>query len=224
MKKLRGSVSKVARDHSFALMRESDAAPELVAELNAISEHWRGKEPERGFTMALSQDVEGTSDEMVLVVARDGKGRVAGFLRLVPCFGAEPGYSLDLMRHEPSAPNGITEFLIVRAAEELGRIGVIRLSMNFAAWGRLFNADADLGPGDRALKWVVEKLNPYFQVKSLHDFNQKFQPEWLPRSMVFEAAADMPRVGILYAGVEGFLNVPVLGRLLVPPVVATHGA
>ncbi len=31
-------------------------------------------------------------------------------------------------------------------------------------------------------------------------------------------------MSILYAGVEGFLNVPVLGRLLVPPVVATHGA
>ena len=44
------------------------------------------------------------------------------------------------------------------------------------------------------------------------------------RSMVFEEAVDLPRVGILYAGVEGFLNVPVLGRLLVPPVVAAHGA
>ena len=101
---------------------------------------------------------------MVLAVARDGAGRVAGFLRLVPCFGAEPGYSLDLMRHEPSAPNGITEFLIVRSAEELGRLGVVRLSMNFAAWGRLFNADAELGPRDRALKWVVERLNPFFQI------------------------------------------------------------
>ena len=222
MKKLRGAVSRVARDHSFALMRESEAAPELVAELNAISEHWRGKDPERGFTMALSQDVEGTSEEMVLAIARDGGGRVAGFLRLVPCFGNAPGYSLDLMRREPSAPNGITEFLIVRSAEELGRLGVVRLSMNFAAWGRLFSADAELGARDRALKWVVVKLNPFFQIQSLHDFNQKFQPEWLSRSMVYEEAADLPHVSVLYAGVEGFLNVPVLGRLLVPPVVATH--
>ncbi len=224
MKKLRGAVSRVARDHSFQIVRETEVTPAVVDELNAISEHWRGKEPERGFTMALSQDVTGESEEMVLALARDGGGRIAGFLRLVPCFGAEPGYSLDLMRREPSAPNGITEYLIVRAAEELGRQGVVRLSMNFAAWGRLFNADAELGPGDRALKWVVEKLNPYFQVKSLYDFNEKFQPEWLARSMVFEEAADLPRVGILYAGVEGFLNVPVVGRLLVPPVVTARGA
>jgi lysylphosphatidylglycerol synthetase-like protein (DUF2156 family) len=224
MKKLRSAVTKLARDHSFQIVRETEVPPDVVDELNAISEHWRGKEPERGFTMALSQDVTGDSNEMVIALARDSGGRVAGFLRLVPCFGAEPGYSLDLMRREPSAPNGITEFLIVRAAEELGRAGVVRLSMNFAAWGRLFNADADLGPGDRALKWVVAKLNPFFQIKSLYDFNEKFQPEWLARSIVFEEAVDLPRVGILYAGVEGFLNVPVVGRLLVPPVVSTRGA
>ncbi|HEX2502706.1 MAG TPA: lysine--tRNA ligase [Miltoncostaeaceae bacterium] len=224
MKKLRGAVARMARDHSFQIVRETEVPPEVVAELNAISEHWRGKEPERGFTMALSQDVTGESDEMVIALARDSGGKVAGFLRLVPCFGAEPGYSLDLMRREPNAPNGITEYLIVRAAEELGRAGVVRLSMNFAAWGRLFNADAELGPADRALKWVVAKLNPFFQIKSLYDFNEKFQPEWLARSMVFEEAVDLPRVGILYAGVEGFLNVPVVGRLLVPPVVAARGA
>ena len=28
----------------------------------------------------------------------------------------------------------------------------------------------------------------------------------------------MPKVGLLYASVEGFLNVPVVGRYLVPPV------
>jgi lysylphosphatidylglycerol synthetase-like protein (DUF2156 family) len=221
MKKLRHSVARVAKDHTFTLLRESDAGPELVAQLNAISEAWRGKDPERGFTMALSQDVTGESEEMVIALARDEAGRPVGFLRLVPCFGDEPGYSLDLMRRDPDAPNGITEFLIVRAAEELGREGVVRLSMNFAAWGRLFDAEAELGPRDRALKWVVGKLNPFFQIKSLHDFNEKFQPQWLPRSMVYEEAADLPHVGILYAGVEGFLNIPLLGRLLVPPVVTT---
>ena len=222
MKKVRQSVNRVARDHEFTLMRESDAGSELVNQLNAISEAWRGKDPERGFTMALSQDVTGDNPEMLLAIARR-EGRAAGFLRLVPCVGDQPGYSLDLMRRDPEAPNGITEFLIARAAEELGGLGVSRLSMNFAAWGRLFDAEATLGPRDRVMKWFVDRLNPFFQVKSLYDFNEKFKPEWLPRSMVYEEATDLPRVAMLYAGVEGFLNVPVLGPLLVPPVVADAG-
>ena len=222
MKKVRQAVNRVARDHRFVLMRESEAPAELVDELNAISERWRGKDPERGFTMALSQDVTGENPEMLLAVARH-EGRAVGFLRLVPCVGDDPGYSLDLMRREPEAPNGITEFLIARTAEELGKLRVARLSMNFAAWGRLFDAEASLGPRDRVMKWFVNKLNPFFQVKSLYDFNEKFQPEWLPRSMVYEEATDLPHVAMLYAGVEGFLNVPVLGSLLVPPVVADAG-
>ena len=208
MKKVRGAVSRVDRDHTFQILRETEVPAPVIDELNAISEHWRGKEPERGFTMALSEDVTGDSEEMLIALARDTAGRVAGFLRLVPCFGAEPGYSLDLMRREPSAPNGITEYLIVRAAEELGRAGVVRLSMNFAAWGRLFNAEADLGPADRAMKWVVAKLNPFFQIKSLYDFNEKFQPEWLARSIVFEEAADLPARGDPLRGRRGVPHRP----------------
>ena len=222
MKKVRQAVQHVARDHELELIRESAAGPGLVEELNAISRRWRGTEPERGFTMALSQDVSGDSADMVLAIARPkGGGAPVGFLRLVPCVGGSPGYSLDLMRRDPKAPNGTTEFLIASAAEELGRRGVVRLSMNFAAMGRLFEADAERGARDRALRWVVGKLNPYFQIQSLHDFNAKFEPEWLPRAIVVEDAVDVPHVGLLYAGVEGFVRIPVLGPMLVPPVVAT---
>ena len=38
-------------------------------------------------------------------------------------------------------------------------------------------------------------LNPYFQIESLRDFNAKFDPEWLPRSIVVTGAASMPKVG-----------------------------
>ena len=33
----------------------------------------------------------------------------------------------------------------------------------------------------------------------------------------------MPKVGVLYASVEGFLNLPVVGRYLVPTVRAERG-
>jgi lysyl-tRNA synthetase, class II len=60
---------------------------------------------------------------------------------------------------------------------------------------------------------------PWVGSASLYDFNAKFDPDWLPRVIVYEDGADLPRVSILYAGIEGFLNVPVIGHLLVPQVV-----
>ncbi|MGH9025409.1 MAG: phosphatidylglycerol lysyltransferase domain-containing protein, partial [Acidimicrobiia bacterium] len=193
--------------------------PELVEALNAISEKWRGKNPERGFTMALSQDVKGESSEFLLCVALDEHNQPDGFLRIVPAYGADFGYTLDLMRHDPSCPNGMTEFLIAETALALKERGVVRLSMNFAAWGRLLAPDIHAGLGQRVARRIVRILNPFFQIQTLRDFNAKFEPEWLPRVVIYGDAEDLPRVGILYAGAEGFLALPGLGPLLVPKTV-----
>jgi lysylphosphatidylglycerol synthetase-like protein (DUF2156 family) len=218
MKPVRSAVHRVGRDHRFELMRESEASPALVTELNAISRRWRGKAPERGFTMELGQEVKGQNPDFLLAVACGRDDRPEGFLRLVPCYGSDPGYSLDLMRRNPDAANGMTEFLIANASLALGEGGFRRLSMNFAAWGRLFDETADLSPGERIQRRVASALNPFFQIRSLRDFNEKFQPEWLPRSIIVEDPAAFAKVGILFASVEGFLNVPVVGGLLVPPI------
>jgi lysyl-tRNA synthetase class 2 len=221
MKGVRAAVRRVGRTHRFEIMRESQAPASLVRQLNAISEQWRGKAPERGFTMALSQDIEGAgrNPEFLLCVALDEKGVPGGFLRIVPAYGDDFGYTLDLMRHRPDAPNGMTEFLIAQTALALKAEGISRLSMNFAMWGRLFSEDVHFSARQRMAKKAVDVLNPFFQIKSLHDFNEKFSPAWVSRELVFEDPADLPRVGLLYAGAEGFLAIPGIGELFVPRAV-----
>jgi lysylphosphatidylglycerol synthetase-like protein (DUF2156 family) len=171
--------------------------------------------------MSLSQDVRGAGADpgFLLCVALDADGVPTGFLRLVPAYGPSFGYTLDLMRHDPAAPNGLTEFLIASTAAALGARGVVRLSMNFAMWGRLFGDDVPFTPAQRLARRAVAVLNPFFQIRSLHDFNAKFDPEWLPRVLAYRSPADLPRVALRYAGAEGFLAVPGLGRLFVPPAV-----
>ncbi|MEZ0294049.1 MAG: bifunctional lysylphosphatidylglycerol flippase/synthetase MprF, partial [Solirubrobacteraceae bacterium] len=216
MKSVRGAVGHVRRDHRFELIRASEATPALVQRLNEISEHWRGENAERGFTMALAQDVEGVEPDFLLALCRDRDDRVVAFLRLVPAYGDDPGYSLDLMRREPDAVNGATEFLIAMTALRLGELGFARLSMNFAPWARLFNDDAELGPFDRVQKAFAKALNPFFQISSLRTFNAKFAPRWLGRAIAVEDTGDLAKVGVLYAAAEGFLDVPVIGPLLTP--------
>lgn len=127
-------------------------------------------------------------------------------------------------RHDPGAPNGMTEFLIASTALALGQRGVVRLSMNFAMWGRLFADDVPFTAPERLARRLVSVLNPFFQIRSLRDFNAKFNPEWLPRVLAYRRPTDLPRVGLLYAGAEGFLAVPFIGDLLVPKAVGGVGS
>jgi len=226
MKGVRAAVRRVSRTHHFQVIRESEAPASLVRALNAISEQWRGKAPERGFTMSLSQDVEGAghNPEFLLCVALAEDGSPGGFLRIVPAYGENFGYTLDLMRHLPDAPNGMTEYLIAKTAIALGSEGIDRLSMNFAMWGKLFDKDVHYSVSQRLAKKVVDVMNPFFQIKSLYDFNAKFSPQWISRVLVFQEPTDLPRVGLLYAGAEGFLSLPVVGELFVPKAVGGVGS
>ncbi len=219
MKPVREAVNRVARDHSFELMRESEASPQLVAQLNAISDEWRRGAEERGFTMELGEDVLGADPDFAIALARDASGAPVGFLRFVPAYSdTDLGYSLDLMRRKLGSANGLTEFLIANAALALAGRGVRRLSLNFAAWGRLLDSAEDAGLLGRFEQRVARGLNPYFQIQSLRDFNAKFGPQWLPRSIVIDDLGELPKVALLYASVEGFLDLPLIGRLFVPPV------
>ncbi|HEX3240640.1 MAG TPA: phosphatidylglycerol lysyltransferase domain-containing protein, partial [Solirubrobacterales bacterium] len=224
MKAARSAVKHVGKDHSFELIAEDEADEALIAELNEISAEWRDGSPERGFTMELGEEVEGVQHDFVIAIAKEQGGRVAGFLRFVPVYGAEPGYSLDLMRRRPDSANGLTEYLISEAALALGARGFKRLSLNFAAWGRLLDSAEDAGLSGKLQRLMAKGLNPFFQIQSLRDFNQKFDPEWVPRSIVIDDVSDLPRVAMLYASVEGFLDVPVLSRVLEPPIRQRVGA
>jgi lysylphosphatidylglycerol synthetase-like protein (DUF2156 family) len=222
-KSIRQSSGRVERTYRFVWMAETDASPELVGELNAISSRWRGKTPERGFTMTLNQDIEGTNPEFRLCIALDENGIPGGFLRIVPIFGGEPGYTLDVMRRDPDTPNGMTEFLLTRTIMKLDELGLDRFSMNFAAWGRFFEDDIEYSMLQKIGKLTLNALSPFYQIKSLKEFNQRFHPEWVPRCIVYEDLRALPRVALLYSSAEGLLTLPFVGKYFLPKTVIDPG-
>ena len=135
--------------------------------------------------------------DSVVVVARDGDNHVRGFLHFVPSHG-RPAMSLSFMRRDYDTPNGLTEYLVVKAIELMRERGIEELSLNFAAFARLIRAQ---GAAARALAF----LDRFFQVERLYRFNAKFDPRWEPRYLVFEGALGLPRVGLAAMLVEGQL-------------------
>jgi lysyl-tRNA synthetase class 2 len=116
--------------------------------------------------------------------------------------------SLAAMRRDRQTPNGLMEFLVVRAIQLLRAEGVEELSLNFAAFARFMHRPRN--PAERAVGRLARLGNPYFQLESLYRFNAKFQPRWEPRYLVYERARRLPRVGLAVMWAEGQLPKPAI--------------
>ncbi len=208
IRKVRQSVSRIENaGYEATLVDAADLDDATAGELEGVSRLWRDGAPERGFSMAMdSLRCEERCDGAV-VIARDADGRIRGFIHFVPAYG-RPAMSLSAMRRDRETPNGLMEFLVVRAIELLGTAGVEELSLNFAAFARFMHRPRN--PAERFVGRVARLMNPYFQIESLYRFNAKFQPRWEPRYLVYERARRLPRVGLAAMWAEGQLPKPAI--------------
>ena len=157
--------------------------------------------------MALGRLGDPADGDCVAVAAmKDGVLRA--FLHFVP-WGTD-GLSLDLMRRDRGAEPGLNEYLITAALRACPGLGVTRVSLNFAVFRSALERGGRLGAGPVIKAWrgILVFASRWFQIESLYRFNAKFQPEWLPRYIVYPGASDLPRIAIAALEAEAFIVWP----------------
>jgi lysyl-tRNA synthetase class 2 len=218
MRVVRQAVSRCSRAGLVATchrVAELDAdSAELV---RARSQEWRDGAVERGFSMALGRFGDPRDPDAVVVLCRDGVGALRGMLHLVP-WGSE-GLSLDLMRRDRDAENGIVELMVSELMRAVPQLGVRHVSLNFAVFRSVFARGERLGAGPVLRLWraVLLWASRFWQIESLYRANAKYRPEWLPRFICFRSSADLPRVGVAALRAEAFLVAPSWWRRLLRP-------
>jgi lysyl-tRNA synthetase, class II len=209
IRKVRQSVHRLLRaGYSAEVLSDSEVGGTLRAEVSRVSEEWRGRWPERGFSMAMDE-LFGNPGAL-FVIARDEGDRVRGFLHLVPS-PASGGYSLSAMRRCRDTPNGLMEFLIVEALDWSRERGAPEVSLNFCVFADLLRAGERSVVG-RVARTGLQSLDGLFQLERLLRFTGKFFPEWRPRFICIERLSDFPVVGLAYLRAESLLSPPSLRR------------
>jgi lysyl-tRNA synthetase, class II len=220
IRKVRQSVSRLQKAGYGAELTEVSALDgATLAELERVSEEWRGGQPERGFSMALDGLDPAQQGDTVMVLGRDADGIVRAFLQFAPSYG-RPAMSLSSMRRDGTTPNGMIEFLLVRAIELLHERGVEEISLNFAAFAKIVHAPR--GAAQLAARRLILVADRYFQIESLYRFNAKFSPRWEPRYFMFDGFRNLAPAAVAAARAEGHLPTPALllrrGREGAPPL------
>ncbi len=206
MRAVRQAVTRVgAAGYTLKVRRHAELTPAELAEVAELAERWRGEETERGFSMALNRIGDPVDGRCVLVSAHDAQGTVRGLLSFVP-WGTR-GLSLDLMRRDRDAENGLNEFMVATLIEQCGELGIRRISLNFAVFRSVFS-EADrvgAGPITRIVDSMLSLASKFYQLESLYRSNDKYRPDWVPRILCYDPALSAVRAGIAVGTAEGFL-------------------
>lgn len=219
MRNVRQMVKRIERNgYETRVRRVRDLGDAELERIRRAAAAWRGTDTERGFSMALGRVGEPGDGDCVIATAHkvaeaDGchgsespYGDLKAVLHFVP-WGTD-GMSLDLMRRDRCADPGMTELLIVAALQAAPRLGVDRVSLNFAMFRSALARGEKIGAGPVLRVWrgVLVFLSRWFQIESLYKFNAKFRPRWEPRFVVFRTTRDLPRIGFAAMQAEGFVT------------------
>jgi lysyl-tRNA synthetase, class II len=213
MRNVRQMVGRIGRaGYETRVRRVRDLGEGELDRIRGAAGDWRGTDTERGFSMALGRIGDPADGDCLVATAHraDGVpgpyGDLKAVLHFVP-WGTD-GVSLDLMRRDRSADPGMNELLIVAALEAAPRLGITRVSLNFAMFRAALARGERIGAGPvlRAWRGLLVFLSRWFQIESLYRFNAKFRPGWEPRFVVYRTSRDLPRIGLAALQAEGFLS------------------
>ncbi|MFE9462720.1 bifunctional lysylphosphatidylglycerol synthetase/lysine--tRNA ligase LysX [Streptomyces virginiae] len=214
MRVTRQAVNRVKRAGATTVIRRHSALSE--DEMRTIidrADRWRDTETERGFSMALDRLGDPADGECLLVEAFDDKDELIALLSFVP-WGRD-GISLDLMRRDRTAPNGVMEFMVAELCAAAPGLGVRRISLNFAVFRSAFEEGGRIGAGPVLKVWrkLLLFFSRWWQLEALYRSNVKYGPEWYPRFLCYQDAGSLARVSLASGIAEGFVSVPSLRTL-----------
>ncbi|KQO62373.1 hypothetical protein ASF23_11380 [Curtobacterium sp. Leaf261] len=197
---VRTAVNRATREGVTALWSDWASLPASVArQIEAISEEWvAGRElPEMGFTLGGVDEMRDPMVRTLAAVAEDGT--VLAVTSWLPSFheGRVVGWTLDVMRRRPDAPNGVMEFLVASAADRSREDGVGRLSLSAAPLASSAEpSGADRSGVETVLDVVGGALEPVYGFRSLLRFKAKFGPDLHPLVMAYPDPVALPTIGI----------------------------
>ncbi|MDJ1136476.1 phosphatidylglycerol lysyltransferase domain-containing protein [Streptomyces iconiensis] len=213
MRNVRQAYNRVLRaGYTARIRRHADIPAAEMTDLTRHADQWRDSTSERGFSMALGRLGDPSDGQCVMVECRDSEGTLRALLSFVPW--GRHGLSLDLMRRDREAENGLMEFCVLELIQRACEVDTTRISLNFAMFRSVFERGARLGAGPVLRLWrsLLAFFSRWWQIESLYRANAKYRPVWEPRFVLFAKSSELPRIGLACARAEGFLELPVPSR------------
>jgi len=164
-----------------------------LTELRAISDTWltHMQGSEKRFSLGWFDEDYLQSEPLMVVY--DPYDHPVAFANIVPEFQRNE-ISIDLMRYIPGE-HGIMDFMFVSLFEWAAREGYASFNLGLSALSGVGEHPEDPNI-ERALHYIYEHVNQFYNFKGLHAFKSKFHPNWSPRYLIYPNATALPAIAL----------------------------
>lgn len=221
-KNLRATTNRFTRQGYQATVHEPPLSPTVLAELRAVSDEWltmmHGSE--QRFSLGWFDD-DYIGNSQVMAIHRPD-GTIVAFANIVPEYQRNE-ITIDLMRRRCEVEAGMMEFLFAAFLQWAKERGYASFNLGLSALSGVGEQAGD-PIMERALYYIYEHINQFYNFKGLHEFKEKFHPEWSPRYLVYPNVARLPSILTALAratagngAIVGYLQEVLQGRRLLLP-------
>ncbi len=200
--------ARLVRDgYEFVVLKSKDHTPEILAELNVVSDAWllHKNSEEKGFSLGWFHP-DYVSNFDIAALRNVETGNIIAFANLLQA-GDKSEISLDLMRYDPTGPNLAMDALFAEMMIWGQDQGFEWFSLGAAPLSGFENHR--LAPTWHRLgSFLYEHGELFYHFEGLRSFKEKFDPEWSPEYLAssgsFDAARVLYEVSLLVSrGVKG---------------------
>jgi phosphatidylglycerol lysyltransferase len=160
--------------------------------LYEISDTWLTlhKGGEMHFSDGWFEDEYIRNSPVIVIHAADGYP--VAFANFVPEYQKNE-LAIDLMRHYPQVEHATMDFLFTKMLQWAKGHGYSSFSLGLSAITGV-GEKSDDPQIEKALHMISEYASHFFNFKGLHQFKEKFHPQWEPRYLIYPGLASLPLV------------------------------
>jgi phosphatidylglycerol lysyltransferase len=182
-KEIRNPYNRISRLGYQAKVYEPPLPDSLLAELRSISDEWlkmmHGSE--KRFSLGWFEDDYIRNCQVMAVHTPDGL--ISAFANIYREYQRNE-VAIDLMRHRRNVENGTMDFLFVSLLLWARSKGYESFNLGLSSLSGVGETPSDPAV-ERALHYIYEHINQFYNFKGLHEYKEKFHPIWSPRYLIY---------------------------------------
>lgn len=165
---------------------------QLIQELKIVSDEWlqMTQGSEKHFSLGWFHEDYLKDCEIVLV--RTAAGQVSAFVNVIPEYQLNE-VTIDLMRRRIEVEQGTMDFLFTSMFQQFKERGYDTFNLGLVALSGV--GEKPYSPRlEKAIHYLYNHLNQFYNFQGLHAFKEKFKPRWVPRYFIYPSRGALPEV------------------------------